>query len=150
MRQNRILMVSAIALVFGFAAELRAEEAWEAAFEEAAELAYFGAKILHPSSVTPAKKADIPVRLKNTLNPKALGTLLTSQETGEGIKAIAAKEGITVIKIKSGRMLLAYGFMRKVFEIFDIEKMIVSENALREGIIIETIKQEDEHMVISV
>lgn len=91
-------------------------------FEEAAELAYFGAKILHPSSVTPAKKANIPVRLKNTLNPKAHGTLLTSQATGEGIKAIAAKEGITAIKIKSGRMLLAYGFMRKVFEIFETYK----------------------------
>jgi aspartate kinase len=91
-------------------------------FEEAAELAYFGAKILHPSSVTPAKKANIPVRLKNTMNPKADGTLLTSHETGEGIKAIAAKDGITVIKIKSGRMLLAYGFMRKVFEIFETYK----------------------------
>ncbi|MEQ8324518.1 MAG: aspartate kinase [Vicingaceae bacterium] len=91
-------------------------------FEEAAELAYFGAKILHPSSVRPAREKNIPVRLKNTLNPKAQGTLLTSEETGYGIKAIAAKDGITAIKIKSGRMLLAYGFMRKVFEIFETYK----------------------------
>ena len=91
-------------------------------FEEAAELAYFGAKILHPSSVLPAKEKDIPVRLKNTLNPSAPGTLLTSEESGQGIKAIAAKDGITAIKIKSGRMLLAYGFMRKVFEIFETYK----------------------------
>jgi aspartate kinase len=91
-------------------------------FEEAAELAYFGAKILHPASVTPAKQANIPVRLKNTMNPDAPGTLLTAEDTGEGIKAIAAKDGITAVKIRSGRMLLAYGFMRKVFEIFETYK----------------------------
>lgn len=91
-------------------------------FEEAAELAYFGAKILHPLSVRPAKLADIPVRLKNTLDPDAEGTVLTSEEKGEGIKAIAAKDNITAVKIKSGRMLLAYGFMRKVFEIFETYK----------------------------
>ncbi len=89
-------------------------------FEEAAELAYFGAKILHPASVHPAKIANIPVRVKNTLQPKAFGTLITSKITGEGIKAIAAKDKITAIKIKSGRMLLAHGFLRKVFEIFEI------------------------------
>jgi len=91
-------------------------------FEEAAELAYFGAKILHPASVQPAKASNIPVRLKNTLDPDAAGSLLTSDEKGEGIKAIAAKDDITVVKIRSGRMLLAYGFMRKVFEIFETYK----------------------------
>lgn len=89
-------------------------------FDEAAELAYFGAKILHPASVHPAKIANIPVRLKNTLQPEAFGTLITSKIEGEGIKAIAAKDKITAIKIKSGRMLLAHGFLRKVFEIFEI------------------------------
>jgi len=91
-------------------------------FDEAAELAYFGAKILHPASVQPAKFEDIPVRLKNTLQPEAFGTLITSQTNGEGIKAIAAKDDITAIKIKSGRMLLAHGFMRKIFEIFETYK----------------------------
>ena len=91
-------------------------------FEEAAELAYFGAKILHPASVHPAKIANIPVRLKNTMQPEAYGTLITSKTNEKGIKAIAAKDGITAIKIKSGRMLLAHGFMRKVFEIFEIYK----------------------------
>ncbi len=88
-------------------------------FDEAAELAYFGAKILHPSSVLPAKLANIPVRLKNTLHPADPGTLITSKPLGKGIKAAAAKDGITAIKIKSGRMLLAYGFIRKVFEVFE-------------------------------
>ena len=91
-------------------------------FDEAAELAYFGAKILHPSSVMPCKTANIPVRLKNTHNPEDEGTLITSSSSSEGIKAIAAKDGITAIKIKSGRMLMAYGFLRKVFEIFEIYK----------------------------
>ena len=88
-------------------------------FDEAAELAYFGAKILHPSSVFPAKQSNIPVRLKNTLDPYEPGTIITSEAKGKGIKAIAAKDGITAVKIKSGRMLLAYGFIRKVFEIFE-------------------------------
>ncbi|HED07089.1 MAG TPA: aspartate kinase [Ignavibacteria bacterium] len=88
-------------------------------FDEAAELAYFGAKILHPSSVLPAKLANIQVRLKNTLKPGDPGTLITSKSFGKGIKATAAKDGITAIKIKSGRMLLAYGFIRKVFEVFE-------------------------------
>ena len=88
-------------------------------FEEAAELAYFGAKILHPTCVQPAKYAHIPVRLLNTMDPTALGTLI-SNETEKGcIKAVAAKDNITAIKIKSSRMLLAYGFLRKVFEIFE-------------------------------
>ncbi len=88
-------------------------------FDEAAELAYFGAKILHPSSIRPAQRKNIPVRLLNTLNPDAPGTLINSNENLGGIKAIAAKDGITAIRIKSGRMLLAYGFLRKVFEIFE-------------------------------
>ena len=91
-------------------------------FDEAAELAYFGAKILHPASVHPAKIANIPVRLKNTMKPEAYGTLITGKSNEKGIKAIAAKDEITAIKIKSGRMLLAHGFMRKVFEIFEIYK----------------------------
>jgi aspartate kinase len=88
-------------------------------FDEAAELAYFGAKILHPMSVFPAKQKNIPVRLKNTLNPEAEGTLITSNLEVKGIKAIAAKDGITAIKIVSGRMLLAHGFLRRIFEIFE-------------------------------
>lgn len=91
-------------------------------FDEAAELAYFGAKILHPASVQPCKIANIPVRLKNTLEPQAAGTLISSELKGGGIKSIAAKDNITAIKIKSGRMLLAHGFMRKVFEIFETYK----------------------------
>lgn len=91
-------------------------------FDEAAELAYFGAKILHPSSVLPAKLANIPVRLKNTMQPQAEGTLISIISNQTGIKAIAAKDGITAIKIKSGRMLLAHGFLRKVFEIFETYK----------------------------
>jgi aspartate kinase len=88
-------------------------------FDEAAELAYFGAKILHPQTVMPAREGNIPVRLKNTINPESPGTLITSSITGEGIKAIAAKDGITAIKIKSARMLLAHGFLKKIFEIFE-------------------------------
>jgi len=88
-------------------------------FEEAAELAYFGAKILHPTCILPAKLANIPVRLLNTLQPDAFGTLISNKTEKGKIKAVAAKDGITAIKIKSGRMLLAYGFLRKVFEIFE-------------------------------
>ena len=88
-------------------------------FEEAAELAYFGEKILHPTCVQPAKYAGIPVRLKNTMEPDAEGTIINN-ELGRGtIKAVAAKDNITAIKIKSSRMLLATGFLRKVFEIFE-------------------------------
>lgn len=88
-------------------------------FEEAAELAYFGAKILHPSCVLPAKLAGIPVRLLNTLQPDATGTLISNCQSTGTVKAVAAKDNITAIKIKSGRMLLAYGFLHKVFETFD-------------------------------
>jgi aspartate kinase len=91
----------------------------ELSFNEAAELAYFGAKILHPASVWPAQEANIPILLKNTMNPDAPGTLISSNAKQEGIKAIAAKDDITAIKIKSGRMLMAYGFLRKVFEVFE-------------------------------
>ena len=88
-------------------------------FEEAAELAYFGAKILHPTCVQPAKYAGIPVRLKNTMDPKAEGTIIDNVLIKGKIKAVAAKDNITAIKIKSSRMLLATGFLRKVFEIFE-------------------------------
>ena len=89
-------------------------------FEESAELAYFGAKILHPTCILPAKLTGTPVRLLNTMDPTAEGTIIDNNLTRPGeIKAIAAKDNITAIKIKSGRMLLAYGFLRKVFEIFE-------------------------------
>lgn len=88
-------------------------------FEEAAELAYFGAKILHPTCIQPAKYAHIPVRLLNTLDPSAPGTLISNDTEKGKIKAVAAKDNITAIQIKSSRMLLAYGFLRKVFEIFE-------------------------------
>ena len=101
-------------------------------FEEAAELAYFGAKILHPSSVQPAKKENIPVRLKNTLCPQDEGTLITKDSPAKNIKAVAAKSGITAIKIKSSNMLLAYGFLRKVFEAWKtpIDMIATSEVAV--------------------
>lgn len=88
-------------------------------FDEAAELAYFGAKILHPASIWPAQQYNIPVKLLNTMAPDAVGTTITAKELGVGVKALAAKDGITAIKIKSSRMLLAYGFLRKVFEVFE-------------------------------
>lgn len=88
-------------------------------FDEAAELAYFGAKILHPQSVFPAQKYKVPVRLLNTMDPEAAGTLITNESERGKIKSIAAKDGITAIKIQSSRMLLAYGFLRRVFEVFE-------------------------------
>jgi aspartate kinase len=88
-------------------------------YNEAAELAYFGAKILHPTCVWPAQKQQIPVLLKNTMQPQALGTVISNETESNRITAIAAKEGITAIKIKSGRMLNAYGFLRSVFEVFE-------------------------------
>ncbi|NJN25671.1 MAG: aspartate kinase [Cyclobacteriaceae bacterium] len=91
----------------------------ELSFDEASELAYFGAKILHPSSILPAKQYNIPVQLKNTMEPEAYGTMISSQEKNKTIKAIAAKDGITAIKIKSTRMLLAYGFLSRVFDVFE-------------------------------
>ncbi|MGB4292200.1 MAG: aspartate kinase [Bacteroidales bacterium] len=92
----------------------------ELSFDEAAELAYFGAKILHPSTVNPARDKNIPVRLKNTMEPDDSGTLISRKQTFKDYKAIAAKDGITAIRIKSDRMLMAYGFLRKVFEIFEV------------------------------
>jgi aspartate kinase len=88
-------------------------------FEEAAELAYFGAKILHPASIWPAQAYGIPVKLLNTMDPAAKGTLITAEAGSVGVKAVAAKDGIIAIKIKSSRMLLAYGFLRKIFEVFE-------------------------------
>ena len=88
-------------------------------FDEAAELAYFGAKILHPTCIWPAQQENVPVKLLNTMQPEAAGTVITKEAGSEGIKAVAAKDGIIAIKIKSSRMLLAYGFLRKVFEVFE-------------------------------
>jgi len=91
----------------------------EISFDEAAELAYFGAKILHPSSINPAREKNIPVRLKNTMEPDDPGTLITSECILQDFKAVAAKDGISAFRIRSDRMLMAYGFLRKVFEIFE-------------------------------
>ncbi|MBH2003238.1 MAG: aspartate kinase [Sphingobacteriia bacterium] len=88
-------------------------------FDEAAELAYFGAKILHPTCIWPAQLENVPVRLLNTMQPEAPGTVITKEAGSVGVKAVAAKDGIIAIKIKSSRMLLAYGFLRKVFEVFE-------------------------------
>ena len=101
-------------------------------FDEAAELAYFGAKILHPSCILPARLGNIPVRLLNTMEPEKPGTLIYNMPPTHTIKAVAAKDGITVINIKSGRSLLAYGFLKRVFEVFEkhrtpIDMMATSE-----------------------
>jgi aspartate kinase len=88
-------------------------------FDEAAELAYFGAKILHPASIWPAQTYQIPVKLLNTMQPTAKGTLITQEAGSVGVKAVAAKDNIIAIRIKSSRMLLAYGFLRKIFEVFE-------------------------------
>lgn len=88
-------------------------------FDEAAELAYFGAKILHPASIWPAQHFNVPVKLLNTMQPDAKGTIIQEKAASTGVKAVAAKDGIIAIKIKSSRMLLAYGFLRKIFEVFE-------------------------------
>jgi len=88
-------------------------------YDEAGELAYFGAKILHPLSITPAQKRNIPIVLKNTMSPNDQGTTISDYSIRKGLKAIAAKDGITAIKIKSGRMMHAYGFLRCIFEVFE-------------------------------
>ncbi len=88
-------------------------------FEEAAELAYFGAKILHPTCIWPAQQEKVPVKLLNTMQPQAPGTTIMQEAGSTGAKAVAAKDGIIAIKIKSSRMLLAYGFLRKIFEVFE-------------------------------
>lgn len=118
----------------------------ELSFDEAAELAYFGAKILHPASILPARLKNIPVRLLNTMQPEAKGTLVTARSSGESIKAVAAKDGIVAIKIKSSRMLLAYGFLRAVFEVFEryktpIDMITTSEVAV--SITIDNLKHLD-------
>jgi aspartate kinase len=104
-------------------------------FEEAAELAYFGAKILHPQTVSPVKERNIPIYLKNTFTPAAPGTCISSEAHGSGLKAISAKDGITAIKIKSNRMLMAHGFLKKIFDVFDkhetaIDMITTSEIAI--------------------
>ncbi|HSH52772.1 MAG TPA: aspartate kinase, partial [Bacteroidales bacterium] len=88
-------------------------------YDEAAELAYFGAKILHPASIAPARQSNIPIVIKNSMNFFASGTLINNYPSSRRLTAVAAKDGITIIKIKSGRMLQAYGFLRKIFEIFE-------------------------------
>ena len=88
-------------------------------FDEAAELAYFGAKILHPASIWPAQTYNVPVKLLNTMQPEAKGTTIQEKASSVGVKAVAAKDNITAIRIKSSRMLLAYGFLRKIFEVFE-------------------------------
>ena len=88
-------------------------------FDEAAELAYFGAKILHPASIWPAQQYNIPVKLLNTMEPEAKGTTIEEKASATGVKAVAAKDGIIAINIRSSRMLLAYGFLRRVFEVFE-------------------------------
>ncbi|MFT7030244.1 MAG: aspartate kinase [Marinoscillum sp.] len=88
-------------------------------FEEASELAYFGAKVLHPHCIVPAQVHEVPVRIKNTMNPEAFGTLISAEKEPDAVKAIAAKDRITAIKIKSSRMVMAYGFLRSVFQVFE-------------------------------
>ena len=88
-------------------------------FDEAAELAYFGAKILHPTCIWPAQQENIPVKLLNTMDPTAAGTIIKKEAGTVGVKAVAAKDDIIAVKIKSTRMLLAYGFLRKIFEVFE-------------------------------
>lgn len=104
-------------------------------FEEASELAYFGAKILHPHCIIPAHFHNVPVRIKNTMSPEAHGTLISSETNPTGVKAIAAKSDITAVKIKSSRMIMAYGFLRRVFEVFEkyqtsIDMITTSEVAI--------------------
>lgn len=92
---------------------------YQLSFDEAAELAYFGAKILHPTCIWPAQQENVPVKLLNTMQPDALGTTIQKDAGSTGVKAVAAKDGIIAINIKSSRMLLAYGFLRKIFEVFE-------------------------------
>lgn len=113
----------------------------ELTFDEAAELAYFGAKILHPSSILPAQKYGIPVRLKSTLDHEAPGTVISNISSDLDVKAIAAKGGITAIKIKSTRMLLAHGFLRRIFEIFEKYKTSIDMITTSEVAVSVTIDQ---------
>lgn len=115
-------------------------------FEEAAELAYFGAKILHPTCILPAKVNNVPVRLLNTMEPEAEGTLINNELEHGSIKAVAAKDNITAIKIKSSRMLLAYGFLKKVFEVFEKYRTPIDMVATSEVGVSLTI-DDDRHLV---
>jgi aspartate kinase len=138
-------------------------------FEEAAELAYFGAKILHPASIWPAQFYKVPVKLLNTMQPAAKGTLITEEAGSTGVKAVAAKDGIIAINVRSSRMLLAYGFLRKIFEIFEkyrtpidmittsevavsltIESAAELKNLIRELEPFGTIEVEDNHTIVSI
>ena len=138
-------------------------------FEEAAELAYFGAKILHPASIWPAQFYRVPVKLLNTMQPEAKGTLITEEAGSVGVKAIAAKDGIIAINIRSSRMLLAYGFLRKIFEVFEkyrtpvdmvttsevavsltIESTAELKSIVRELEPFGTIEVEENHSIISI
>ena len=114
-------------------------------FDEASELAYFGAKILHPQTVLPAMMNGIPVRLKNTMNTTDPGTLITADSKTKGIKAVAAKDGITAIKIRSGRMLNAYGFIKNIFEIFEFFKTSIDMITTSEVAVSVTI-DDDKHL----
>ena len=114
-------------------------------FDDAAELAYFGAKILHPSTIQPCKEHGIPVRLKNTMDPSAPGTLITNEGDQAQFCAVAAKDNITVIRIHSLRMLLAYGFLRKVFEVFENHKTSIDMITTSEVAVSLTVDN-DEHL----
>lgn len=111
-------------------------------FDEAAELAYFGAKILHPTCIWPAQQEKVPVKLLNTMQPEAVGTVIQQEAGSVGVKAIAAKDGIIAVKIKSSRMLLAYGFLRKVFEVFEKYKTPIDMITTSEVAVSVTIDQE--------
>src|ERR1041385_7566214 len=117
----------------------------ELTFDEASELAYFGAKILHPSTIVPAQKYGVPVRLKNTMDEQAFGTLISERGSSGQFKAIAAKDSITAIKIKSSRMLLAHGFLRQVFEVFEKHKTSIDMISTSEVAVSLTI-DDDKHV----
>jgi len=112
-------------------------------YKEAAELAFFGAKVIHPSTIQPAVNKNIPVIVKNTENPQAAGTRITSDDIQAGLKAIAFKKGITLLNITSSRMLLAYGFLRRIFEIFEKYKTAVDLISTSEVSVSVTIDQTD-------
>lgn len=114
-------------------------------YDEAAELAYFGAKIMHPASVHPARKANIPLLLKNTLNPTDAGTLIHGNEKPENIKAVAAKDHISAIRIESGRMLNAYGFLKKIFSIFEKYQVPIDVITTSEVAVSVTIESQNLH-----
>lgn len=113
-------------------------------YREAAELAYFGAKILHPTCVIPAEESGIPIRLKNTFHPEAPGTLISENPSGQAVAALAAKDGITAIRIRSARMLNAYGFLRQVFEVFEQYRTPIDMITTSEVSVSVTIDREDE------